>query len=133
MSIGKSQEDYLEAIYLLSTQREAVRSVDVARYLGVTKASVSAMLSALAASGYVEKAAAPTYALTLTSAGTRIAEQTYERHCYFRDLLTQAGVEEEVAEHEACEMEHTISANSFLLLRDSLEEKMKYAPAESAN
>ena len=41
MQIRKSAEDYLEAILVLSKQGGAVRSIDIATMLGVSKPSVS--------------------------------------------------------------------------------------------
>ena len=51
--------------------------------------------------------------LTLTEKGLAIAAETLARHVYFKDFLISAGVEEEVAEEEACAMEHMISADTF--------------------
>ena len=87
----------------------------------VSKASVCTMLSTLGEAGYVEKMAHAPYTISLTEEGERIAEQTYARHCFFRGLLLSAGVDEEAADREACELEHAISPESFRLLRSSLE------------
>ena len=45
--------------------------------------------------------------------GREVAEQTYEKHCFFTHLLMEAGVEPEIAEQEACRIEHVISEDSF--------------------
>ncbi len=121
MSVGRSREDYLEAILVLKDRIGYVRSVDVARHMKVSKASVCTMLSVLCEAGYVEKLPRAPYTLSLTAEGQRIAEQTYARHCFFRGLLLRAGVDEETADREACELEHAISPESFCLLRLSLE------------
>ena len=39
---------------------------------------------------------------------------------------TQAGVDEETADREACELEHAISPESFCLLRSSLEARLEW-------
>ena len=49
--------------------------------------------------------------LHLTDVGREVAEQTYEKHCFFTRLLIDAGVDPEMAEQDACRMEHTISEN----------------------
>ena len=41
MKIRKSGEDYLEAILILERQSGAVRSIDLARHMGYSKASIS--------------------------------------------------------------------------------------------
>ena len=40
MSLHQSGEDYLEAILMLQKEKGMVRSVDVARHMGVSKPSV---------------------------------------------------------------------------------------------
>ena len=47
MALRESGEDYLESIYVLSERQGIVRSIDVAEYLGVTKASVSKAIGGL--------------------------------------------------------------------------------------
>lgn len=117
VSIGRSREDYLEAIYVLQERAGFVRNVDVARHMKLSKASVSNMVAALSSEGYIEKLSGAPWLLTLTDAGRRVAEQTYDRHCFFRELLLRSGVDGETAEREACELEHAISHESFRLLR----------------
>ena len=41
MALQESGEMYLEAIYVLSEKKSAVRSIDVAEHLGYSKPSVS--------------------------------------------------------------------------------------------
>lgn len=54
MALRESGENYLESIYVLSERQGIVRSIDVAEYLGVTKASVSKAMATLESNGYVE-------------------------------------------------------------------------------
>ena len=44
----------------------------------------------------------------------------YERHRFFTDRLTAAGVDPEVAEQDACRIEHAISDESFEKLKEAL-------------
>ena len=53
------------------------------------------------------------FSLRLTDIGREVAEQTYEKHCFFTHLLMEAGVEPEIAEQEACRIEHVISEETF--------------------
>ena len=69
--------------------RGIVRSIDVAEYLGVTKASVSKAMAALESSGYVEMGKRDVH---LTERGLEVARQMWERHCFFVGLLEDAGV-----------------------------------------
>ena len=120
-ALHKSGEDYLEAIFLLSKSKGVVRSVDVAEHFGYSKPSVSHAVSLLKKGGYLT-AEDPGY-LHLTESGQKIAEDMYERHCFFRTQLMEAGVEYEIADEEACSMEHTVSRDSFEKLRAHEKEK----------
>ena len=61
--------------------------------------------------------------LHLTDLGREIAEQTYEKHRFFMDLLTKAGVDPASAERDACRMEHVISQESFEHLKNAYKTK----------
>ncbi|WP_165045773.1 metal-dependent transcriptional regulator [Adlercreutzia sp. ZJ138] len=111
--ISTSHEDYLEAIVMLGgTTEVSVRSVDVATKLGVSKASVSKAVTALKEKGLLDQ---PYYGdITLTAEGYAYGSAVYERHRLLILFLTKAiGIDQEVAEREACLMEHAISDDSF--------------------
>ena len=116
-SLYASGEDYLEAILVLKKQKGMVRSVDVARHLEVTKPSVCHAVATLRDGGFLTMD--KDFFLHLTDLGREIAEQTYEKHRFFTDLLTEAGVDPASAERDACRMEHVISQESFEHLRDA--------------
>ena len=94
-----------------------VRSVDVAQHLEVTKPSVCHAVATLRDGGFLTMD--KDFFLHLTDLGREIAEQTYEKHRFFTDLLTEAGVDPASAERDACRMEHVISQESFEHLRDA--------------
>lgn len=119
MSIHASGEDYLEAVLVLRQEKGEVRSIDLAHHLGFSKPSISHAVSVLRGGGFLEMD--QDGLLSLTEPGREIAEQIYERHCYFRDLLVASGVDPETAEHEACKMEHAISTESYRRLRKLLD------------
>ena len=114
-----SGEDYLEAIFILKRKNGVVRSVDVARHLDVSKPSVCHAVSTLKAGGFLIMD--ENSFLFLTDIGREVAEQTYEKHCFFTRQLVAAGVDPQTAEREACRMEHTISQRSFVLLKGAVE------------
>ena len=117
MKLHASGEDYLEAILVLQKQKGMVRSVDVARHLEVTKPSVCNAVATLRDGGFLTMDS--DYFLHLTDVGREVAEQIYEKHCFFTERLIAVGVDPETAEREACRMEHVISQNSFEHLRDA--------------
>lgn len=118
MKLHASGEDYLEAVLILEQKKGSARSVDVAEQLGVSKPSVSRAVSLLKDGGFLR--AEDNY-LYLTDEGREIAEKIYEKHCYFRRRLIDAGVDEMTAEKEACMMEHSLSDESFDKLKRSTE------------
>ena len=110
-----SGEDYLEAVLVLQKEKGMVRSVDVARHMGVSKPSVGHAVTTLKEGGFLTMDG--DFFLRLTDVGREVAEQTYEKHCFFTRLLIDAGVDPKEAEQDACRMEHTISESSFQQLK----------------
>lgn len=108
-----SGEDYLEAIVELGgPSREPVRCVDIAESLDVSKASVNKAVSVLKREGYVDQQ--PYGGVVLTEKGLAYGTSVLDRHKLLFAFLTQiVGIEESVADEEACKMEHAISDESF--------------------
>ena len=109
-----------EAILVLHQQHGYVRCVDVADYLGVSKSSVSRAVKELTKSGHIIKKDGTLY---LTQQGRQYAEQICERYLFFTARLVDAGVDRKTAEHDACNIEHAISAEAFQKLKNSLTNK----------
>ena len=114
-SLYASGEDYLEAILVLKKQKGMVRSVDVARHMEVSKPSVCHAVATLREGGFLTMDS--DYFLHLTNVGREVAEQIYEKHCFFTDRLIAAGVDPETAEKDACRIEHVISEETFERLK----------------
>ena len=115
-SLHASGEDYLEAVLVLQKEKGMVRSVDVARHMGVSKPSVCHVVATLKEGGFLTMD--EDFFLRLTDVGQEVAEQTYEKHCFFTRLLIDAGVEPKTAAQNACRMEHVISPASFQKLTE---------------
>ena len=113
---NQSIEDYLEAILMLHQKNGHCRSVDVANYLGFTKASVSVAVSNLTQRGYLHKL--PGGNLVLTPEGRAYADSVLGRHRLLTRALAWLGVSEDVAEADACRIEHDISEETFACLRE---------------
>ncbi len=121
MIIGESAENYLETILILSRDKKAVRSVDVAGELGFSKPSVCVAMRNLREHGYITTDSDGLIGLTDT--GMEIAERIYERHRILTDWLTGLGVNSDTAAVDACRIEHVISRESFDCLKAYLENK----------
>lgn len=120
-SATASGEDYLEAVLVLQKEKGMVRSIDVARHLGVSKPSVCHAVATLKEGGFLTMD--EDFSLHRSDVGREVAEKTYEKHCFFSRLLVEAGVEPKTAEQDACRMEHVISENSFRQLKQSMDKK----------
>ena len=118
MKIYASGEDYLEAVLVLNLQKGLVRSVDIAGHLEVSKASVSHSVALLRQGGFLTMDA--DHFLHLTDLGQETAEKIYGRHCFFKRQLIAAGVAPELADKDACRMEHAISEEAFQKLKERL-------------
>ena len=116
-TITPSGEDYLETILVLQKKLGMVRSVDVARHMDVSKPSVCHAMATLRDGGFLTMD--EDHFLHLTDIGREVAETIYERHCFFTEQLIAAGIDPEIAEADACRMEHVISTESFLRLKEA--------------
>ena len=115
MRIQKSAEDYLETILRLTLRNGSVRSIDIATDLGFSKPSVSTAMKRLRENGYI--IVKPHGLIELTEQGREIADKIYERHTLLTEYLTTIGVPHDIAEQDACKIEHVLSKESFDALK----------------
>jgi Mn-dependent DtxR family transcriptional regulator len=108
---NESRDDYLEAILIIRQKKGFCRSTDIASWLGISRPSVSVELGKLAELGLIRMD--EDKMLHLTDEGFALADSTYAKHIYLKRFLMSVGVDEAVAEKEACSMEHALSNDSF--------------------
>ncbi len=113
--INESSENYLETILVLSMKLPVVRSVDIANELGFKKSSVSIAMKHLREKKHITVTDAGY--IYLTDTGREIAEMIYERHELLSKWLVKLGVNPEVADEDACKMEHVLSKETFDALK----------------
>ena len=114
---NQSEEDYLESILILSGQLPVVHRIEVSRRLGVSQAAVNKAVKLLCARGYVYEDGKHLY---LTENGRAYASSVYEKHCIIRDYLIDRGVSPAAAESDACKMEHLVSEETFLMMKNAV-------------
>ncbi len=119
MKTHESQEMYLETILLLRAKRASVRSVDIVEERGYAKSSVSRAVNLLQRDGLIE--IDPSGEITLTAKGKKKAEDVYEKHRVFTEVFMHMGADRELAEENACRVEHVISDDLFEILKKYLE------------
>lgn len=110
-NLSKSKEDYLEAVLINIQTKGACRMTDIANYLGYSRASVSVALKKLEDEQYIYR---DDWRILLTEQGMKIAEEMLIKHTLFKNWFLALGVEEKVADEEACQIEHALSDETFI-------------------
>ncbi len=126
MEIRKSSEDYLETMLMLKETNGYIRSIDIAKHLGVTKPSVSYATKRLRENGYIEMN--NDGLISLTDAGMEIASKIYDRHKMLSQFLTLLGVDQKTADEDACNIEHDISNETFEAICNHVDNFMSGCP-----
>ena len=115
MDLRESGQDYLEAIYVLIEKNGAVKSVDVSKYMNVTKQSVHRAIKNLKEKGFIlvdEKGI-----ITFSDSGLNVAKNIYEKHRVLATFFMSIGVDKEIAYSDACKIEHHLSDDSFSAIK----------------
>lgn len=115
LHLTMANEDYLECLVRIEQEEGAedgVRSVDVAKRLNVSKASVNKAVAALKAQGLVDQSHYGK--VILTDQGREVGTAVWYRHRLIRTFLVrELGVDFECADSEACMMEHALSEDTM--------------------
>lgn len=115
----ESSENYLEQILILSHKQNEVRAIDIVNSMNFSKPSVSIAMKNLKQNNCIN--VSDKGLITLTEKGLEIAHKVYERHCVITKTLIQLGVPESIATEDACRIEHDLSEESFLAIKNYLE------------
>ncbi|MFO7711754.1 MAG: metal-dependent transcriptional regulator [Dehalococcoidia bacterium] len=122
-----SLEDYLEAVSLLKEQEEKVTVAALSSSVGVKKPSVCWALKRLSGAGLVIHERYGDVDLTLD--GARVADEMCRRHQALFSFLTDVlMVDPEIAEQDACSMEHALSRDSIHRLGEFISLVMECYP-----
>ncbi len=113
--MSKTFNRYLYAIRALKDKYLCVRAVDVAHYLGFSKASVSITLRQMREQGLIETE--PDGNLMLTEPGKARSAHLDARVRFFHQMLTEAGVEPSQALQDAISFSWEMSEAAFEAFR----------------
>ena len=107
----KTIEDYVELVYDLQKGKKKVHTNDIASALSINPASVTEIFQKLSEEGYInyEKY----IGATLTKKGRTLAVNTKKKHNKITEFLILLGVDKEIAETDACEMEHILHPDTM--------------------
>ena len=111
----ESEEMYLETIFLLQQKSSNVHAIHVAEELGYSKPSVSRGVNLLVKKGYITVGSGGE--IRFTAEGKAKAENIYERHTVITKLLENMGASRELAEENACRIEHVITPELFDVMK----------------
>ncbi len=110
-----SSVHHLMAIALLLKKNGYARGIDVANYLDISRSSVSVTLHKLLAKGYIAEDANKFY--QLTAAGNEITNDVLSTRRIVKKFFTDVlGVSEQIAEEDACQIEHLLHHETSLKL-----------------
>ncbi|MEM9027384.1 MAG: manganese-binding transcriptional regulator MntR [Pseudomonadota bacterium] len=112
-------EDYVELIAKLIEETGEARLVDLADWLGVTKATVNNTIQRLQRDGLVTSK--PYRSIFLTAEGEALAQMSRERHRTVRDFLIALGVDPQTADADAEGIEHHVSQVTLDKFKEFLE------------
>jgi DtxR family transcriptional regulator, Mn-dependent transcriptional regulator len=117
--LSASMQDYLEAIVELEEEENTVRITDIANKLKIAKASVNQTISKFKEMGLVQQ---QVYGpVGLTDSGRVMANKIRLRHKKLRQFLIEVlGVDGQIAEKDACLMEHAVSSQTMDRLTEFL-------------
>ena len=104
--LSRKAEDYLEAVYVISQEKGHVRIRDICKELGTKPPSVVEMVKKLNDRGYLVYK--KNEGLYLTAEGEEIGRIIKDRHDTIFAFLKFIGVPEQIADEDACVIEHEL-------------------------
>ena len=122
-----TMENYLEAVYELSSEGSGARVSDIAVRMGVTKASTNSAMLTLSEKGLIiyEKYKE----ILLTPEGKKLAEITSKKHHVILRFLTDVlDVQVDIADQDACAIEHVVSSAVIVAMQEFMEHCHKATP-----
>lgn len=119
-SLTPVMEDYLETIFDLDSEKKAVRVKDIAKRLDVKMPTVTSMLKTLSKRGLVNYEKYEY--VELTASGSAVGGEMRRRHgVLYRFLTDILHIDPEMADEEACKMEHALSGKTLESLTDFMD------------
>ncbi len=120
-SLSGSLEDYLEAIFKTAIEKKIVRVKDITKLLNVKTSSAIKAIKILETNGFLVH---EHYGyIDLTEKGLTEGKVIYAKHTTLRFFLTTIlGVSDDIAEHDACLIEHCLSEETYVKILTHVEQ-----------
>lgn len=103
----KTTEEYVETIYILEKRNGFAKTGQISSEMGIQSSSVTEMLQKLQEQGVIQYK--PYKGALLTETGKKLATELMKKHKIIADFLEIIGVERELAEADACQIEHHVT------------------------
>lgn len=124
-----NMENYLEAVYELSSDNRGVRVTDIADRMGVSKASTNNAMSVLSENGLITNE--KYQEVYLTAEGLEFAKSISSKHRIIQRFLTDVlKVDIAIADTDACAIEHVISSDSVFAMLNFLKSSENFNRVE---
>ena len=112
-----SIEDYLEMIFLMSEEMDTIRITDIAAKMNVRKSSIHSAVKKMVENDFVEHERYG--AIIITEKGKARAQEVYHKHQILKSFFLEIlGLPENIAETDACNIEHYISDQTVSALME---------------
>lgn len=129
MPLFESGENYLETILLLQKRTGNVHSVDIAAEMDFSKPSVSRAMGILKKNGYIIME--DDGRIVLTESGMEEATSVLDKHLTLTRFITEnLNVPKEIAEKDACRIEHVISPETYQGIKNIMKKTGTYKKAK---
>ena len=112
------REDYLEIISELVGLKGYATTLDISRYMNVSRPSVTKMLQKLDKDGYLEYE--KYHGINLTSKGNQVAETIRQKHSTLLEIFEILGIKKDIANQDVEGMEHYLNPKTIKRLRKFL-------------
>lgn len=116
---NESEEMYLETILLLGKKIGNVRAVDICLERNLAKSSVSKALGLLTKKDFIHISGSGY--IILTEDGKKKAESIYYKHEIITEAFIRLGANKELAEENACRIEHVLTDQLFDIIKNHVE------------
>jgi len=110
--LSESQQDYLKIVLDLINKKKVARIKEIAERKGVSMPSVTEAMRKLSKEGFVQYSVREY--VELTDKGETAAHRLCSKNMFLRNFFIDVlGIEDAVAEKEACELEHHLSMTTL--------------------
>ncbi len=115
----KTIEEYIETICVLEQRNGRAQTGMIAAQMGVKPPSITEMLQKLEREGLIHYESYN--GAILTSSGKKMARELMQKHRIIANLLETLGIDRELAEVDACQIEHHVSPETLKTLEQFVE------------